>query len=512
MVNKFQIMEFFRRLKYAVGIVFLASINFACNPAEGNRKLTKPNVLFIAIDDLRTQLGCYGESSVISPNINRLAEGGLVFNRAYCQMASCGPSRASLLSGRRPDVTRIFDNRPVLREMLPDIVTLPQQFKNYGYHTQSFGKVFHGIFKGEIREDSLSWTLPAWRPMAIQYFTDNGIEVIKERHSEYIKKAGNVWDAMAERRLKGLPWEAPDLPDNEFVDGKIAEKAVETLNQVKGKPFFLAVGFTKPHLPFVAPKKYYDLYKGKDIKPITGEQLPTRAPWQSHNSDSKELRGYSSMPQHGALSLEEAYELTLAYNACVSFVDAQIGKVLDELQRLNLHKNTMVVLWGDHGYHLGHLGLWCKNTNFETAVRVPLIISYPHSSFSGKRTNVIVELLDLMPTLCEFAGLPIPDGTQGKSLLPLLNDPRKEWDKTAVSQHTRILPGEKPLLYMGYSLRTDQFRYTEWIPDDTAKETEFELYDLRNSKVETENVALIEKYNSVKKQHAKMLHEILGNE
>lgn len=496
-------------VKLLVGFIFLVSTNFACSTGEENRKLTKPNILFIAVDDLRTQLRCYGDSTVISPNIDKLAQRGLVFNRAYCQIASCGPSRASLLSCRRPDETRIFDNRPTLRDMLPDIVTLPQQFKNYGYHTQSFGKVFHGIFKGEIREDPQSWTLPAWRPKAVQYFTDNGIKVIKERHAEYIEKTGDVWDAMANRRLKGLPWEVPDLPDNEFVDGKIAEKTIETLTQIKDKPFFLAVGFTKPHLPFVAPKKYYDLYK--DIKPVTGEQLPTRAPWQSHNIDSKELRGYSSMPQEGPFTREEIYNLTLAYNACVSFVDVQIGKILDELQRLNLHENTIIVLWGDHGYHLGHLGLWCKNTNFETAVRVPLIISYPNAAFLGKRTDVIVELLDLMPTLCEFAGLPVPAGAQGTSLMPLLNDPYKEWDKTAASQHTRILPGEKPLHYMGYSLRTDQFRYTEWIPDDAKKETEFELYDLRNSKYESENVAMKEEYRLVKMQHAKQLHGILGH-
>jgi arylsulfatase A-like enzyme len=425
-------------------------------------------------------------------------------------MASCGPSRASFLTGMRPDVTGIFDNSLNIRTTMPDVVTLPQQFKNHGYHTQSFGKVFHGIFENEIREDSMSWSVPAWRPKAVQYLTERGLDTIEERYSEYIKNTGGVWEAMSKRRLKGLAWEAPDFPENEFTDGKIADKVIEAIKEMKAQPFFLAVGFTKPHLPFVAPKKYYDLHKNNNNEVVSNRKLPSRVSALSNN-DSKELRGYSLIDKSGEIPGNKVEDLTIAYNACVSFIDAQIGKILDVLDDLNISKNTIVILCGDHGYHLGHQGLWGKNTNFETAVRVPLIISGRNDLFNGKESDLIVELLDIMPTLCSLAGIPVPEGVQGVSLLPYLEGSVKSEGKTAVSQHPGHYLGDNSVGYMGYSLRTDQYRYTEWIPKSKMQKTEIELYDFGQHPEEMINVGEVERYTTVQKQLSKKLHEIIGH-
>jgi arylsulfatase A-like enzyme len=419
------------------------------------------NVLFIAVDDLRPQLGAYGDKLVKSPNIDRLAANGLLFERAYCQQAVCSPSRTSLLTGLRPDSTQVYDLVTHFRTTVPNVVTLPQHFKNNGYQTAWWGKLFHaGLL------DTLSWTQQGhaqeptsnWR----SYVTDENIEIASRN-----KGAGPAF-------------EMANVPDNAYPDGQIAEKAIQTMRQLKGKPFFLAVGFFKPHLPFNAPKKYWDLYNPSDFTLPAYTSPPQNAPAMA-STGWGELRNYAGLPAEGPVSDEQARQLIHGYHACVSYTDAQIGKVLDELKRLGLDKNTVVVLWGDHGWKLGEYGQWAKHTNFEIDTRVPLIVSTPGMKARGKKTRALVEFVDIYPFLCDAAGLPKPAHLQGTSFAPLLSKPTMAWKKTAFSQYPR---GK----VMGYSMRTDRYRYTKWLqPDGTAVATE--LYDLLKDPHATVNVA-----------------------
>ncbi len=462
------------------------------------------NVLFIAVDDLRPNLSCYGEPGLKTPNMDRLAARGMLFRRAYCQIASCGPSRASLLTGRRPDTTTVFDNRRRFRTALPDVVTLPQHFRNHGYHTRSFGKVFHGIFRSEVNEDPPSWSVPAWRPKAVQYRTEEGIDVLRQRYPrQFQDPSQSVEDIQAERRLKGLAVEAPDVDDNDLIDGRTADKAIEVMRQIKDNPFFLAVGFVKPHAPYVAPKKYFDLYKADDFTFPVVHEMPQGAPPQAHNNDSRELRGYAGIASSGPIPVNQARWVTHGYNACVSYVDAQIGRLINELDRLSLGDRTVIVLWGDHGYHLGHNGLWCKNTNFEAAARVPLIVSAPGAKARGQSTDALVELVDLYPTLAELCSLPVASDLHGTSFAPLLDQPRMTWKKAAFSQTPR--PYTRPEEAMGRSVRTDRYRFVEWTGTKLSKPLH-ELYDFADSAPEKLNLADRPGYQEVVKELTELLH------
>ncbi len=422
----------------------------------------RPNVLFIAVDDLRPELGCYGNTVVKSPNIDQLAARGMVFERAYCQQAVCSPSRTSLLTGLRPDSTHVYDLTTHFRTTVPNVVTLPQHFKNNGYETAWWGKLFHAALL-----DPVSWTQQGQRMEP------------EDNWRAYVTEASK---AKAARNNGGGPaFETADVPDTAYPDGKIAENAINTLRQLKGKPFFLAVGFYKPHLPFNAPKKYWDLYQSSDFTLPQQSTPPENAP-ELASTGWGELRAYADIPSKGLVSDAQARQLIHGYHACISYTDAQVGKVLAELKRLELDKNTIVVLWGDHGWKLGDYGQWCKHTNFETDTRAPLIVQMPGMKKAGKKTAALVEFVDIYPFLCEAAGLKPPPHLAGKSFLSLLSNPKRAWKKSVFSQYPR---GGN---VMGYSMRTDRYRYTKWLkPDGTVVASE--LYDLQKDPASSVNVA-----------------------
>lgn len=482
---KYLIMKF--TLRRNIFIPFLVMISTIMGFGE-NKKLTehirKPNVLFIAIDDLRPELGCYGHNIVQSPNIDRLAKEGVLFNRAYCQQAVCSPSRTSLMTGRRPNTTKVWDLKTHFRTTIPSVVTLPQYFKKNGYYTQSIGKIYHDP---KSAQDSLSWT---------------GQEILSEttKEGKYVL-ASNLQIKSA----KAASVELADVPDNAYIDGQVADKAVEELNKIKDKPFFLAVGFRRPHLPFSAPKKYWDIYDREDISFPTQKTVPQNIPaYAAHQN--QELRGYSDIGLNTVIQNTKIQELLHGYYAAISYTDAQIGKILTELERLNLTENTIIVLWSDHGFHLGEKGLWAKSTNYELDTRVPLIISAP-----GKKQNVVsnglVELVDLYPTLVELGGMKIPDSLEGTSLVPLLTKPDQPWKTAAFSQFPRpwIYKGSPEL--MGYAMRTDHYRFIEWRDFKTDTITAIELYNVQDDPAELNNIANLPKNELLIKELKQKLND-----
>jgi iduronate 2-sulfatase len=449
------------------------------------------NVLLIAVDDLRPEAGCYGNPVIRTPAIDRLARQGTVFLRAYCQQAVCSPSRTSLLLGRRPDTTRIYDLQTHFRKYLPDVVTLPQHFKQHGYHTQGLSKIYHNGL-----DDPASWSVPHWSPPGPGYGKPETLEDLNQQQKklrgefkgpavEVLERDAKTGMALkvspARYRARGPAWEDPDVPDEALPDGKTTVRAIELLQQLKDKPFFLAVGYLKPHLPFVAPKKYFDLYKREQLRlaanPFPPKDVPALA-----LTNWGELRSYKGIPAEGPLPDAVALDLIHAYYASVSYIDAQVGRLLDELQRLGLHDKTVVVMWGDHGWHLGEHGLWCKHTNFEVATRSFLIVSAPGQKKPGAKTNALVEFVDIYPTLCQLCELPMPDGLEGTSFAPLLDAPDRPWKTAAFSQYPR---GK----IMGYSMRTDRYRYTEWRDPKAERPVAMELYDYQTDPAGNVNIA-----------------------
>lgn len=425
----------------------------------------RPNVLFIAVDDLRVELGCYGSRQVISPNIDRLAGQGTLFERAYCQQTVCNPSRASLLTGRRPDTLRVWDLPTHFRQNLPDVVTLPQHFKQNGYHAQCVGKIFHNWRQDDWKGDPASWSVPS-----VLHYNSHG------RDKPLVD--GEVPPNLVSGR-RGV--ECRDVPDNAYYDGRVAETAVTALRGLarRDEPFFLAVGFWKPHTPFNAPKKYWDMYDRETVPvpervtpPDDVPELALTKDRYRESADSKDLREM----HHGHL-------------AAITYLDAQIGKTLNALNELGLRKNTVVVFWSDHGLHLGEHGLTRKTTVFELDAGVPMILSAPGFA-RGQRTRALVELLDLYPTLVDLCGLEAPVGLEGKSLAPLLADPAVAVRRAALTQTPRpnYLRGKMPEV-MGYSIRTDRYRYTEWRDFKTGRARAHELYDHASDPGETRNVA-----------------------
>jgi len=451
----------------------------------------KPNVLFIAVDDLRPELGCYGVEGIKSPNIDALASRGTLFTNAYCQQAVCSPSRTSLMTGLRPDTTRIYDLNTHFRLNLPDAVTLPQHFMNAGYHAQSFSKIYHGSLN-----DPASWTVPHTPGKAPGYVNEESLKIIEERKArlraegkklanKVLEKDPNTGAILKTKRSKyranGPSWEAGNVDeDNAYRDGETADNAITCLREIYKEPFFLAVGFLKPHLPFNAPKKYFDLYDPAKLSLASNPFPPKDAPALALTNWG-ELRNYSDIPQEGPVSDEKARELIHAYYACVSYTDAQIGRVLDELDRLGLRDNTVVVLWGDHGWHLGDHGLWCKHTNFEIATHAPLIVSAPWQRSPGKKTEALVEFVDIYPTLAELCGLAPRQELEGTNMAPLLDNPNLPWKKAAFSQYPR--EGG-----MGHTMRTQRYRYTEWV-GKSGDLVAVELYDHQLDPKENQNLA-----------------------
>ncbi|MBT3384371.1 MAG: sulfatase [Prolixibacteraceae bacterium] len=452
-------------------LLFLLTFGFTNTQSQN-----KPNVLFIAVDDLRPELGCYGQSHIKSPNIDKLAESGLVFNRAYCNIPVCGASRASIMSGIRPNKHR-FLNYSCWQDLdVPGIVSLPMHFKNNGYKTVSLGKIYHHITDGKG-----SWSETPWSP--------NGdwqgwqAYVLPESHEQIEPRKNGIG-------INGPSFESPDGPDHIYPDGIIANEAVRKLNEFKNNenPFFLAVGFLKPHLPFNAPKKYWDLYDFDKIELPENMRKPDNAPDECmHNFG--ELRNYTDVPDNGPMDDEFMRKLIHGYYACVSYTDTQIGKVLNELKRLGLAENTIVILWGDHGWHLGEHGLWCKHCNFEKVLHTPLILKAPGKKKNIK-TNALVEYVDIYPSLCELAGLEKPFHLQGKSFVPLTENAQQPWKEEI---YCRWIKGE--------TIVTQTHTYTEWLNNNTGETTARMLYNLVEDPEETVNI-------SEKKGNKKLINEL----
>jgi len=434
-------------------------------PGRVLRAAERPNVLFICIDDLRTELGCYGCSHVKSPNIDRLAERGMRFDRACVQAAFCNPSRASFLTGLRPDATRVLDNRTWFRDTLPDAVTMPQLFKENGYTTWRIGKIFHGTAS---MDDPRGWHKAVYPKV-----TDRG-------------RTGTGRN-LTGGRVRWCRWMAAEGDDDDQPDGQIAAVAVDFLRDRHRQPFFLAVGFHKPHDPFVAPAKYFLPYPPESLKLYRdpadrSPELPLAVPrsWKT---------------EFDQFTDQHRLEFFRAYLACITFVDAQIGRVLDALEASPHRENTIVVLISDHGYHLGERGWWNKNTLFELTARSPMIVYSPEMKAKGTPCTRLVEVVDLYPTLAESCGLTAPENLAGRSFLPLLDDPRQPWKEAAFMQLVRG-PAE------GRTVRTERWRYTEW---DAGRQGA-ELYDHNNDPGEWHNLAKAPEHGGTVAELRELLH------
>lgn len=420
----------------------------------------RPNVLFIAVDDLRPALGCYGDARAKTPSLDKLAAAGVRFDLAFCQYPLCNPSRASLMTGRLPKTTQIMDNTTWFRTPMPDVVTLNQHFRSNGYAALRTGKIYHGGL-----DDEKGW--------------DEGAEPMTPRKPRTPQENER-------RRQTSDRWEALEGAEERVPDARNATRAIELLEKHRGKPFFLALGFSKPHTPFLAPKKYFDLHDPAAVKlPPDFAPRPTPCPGAPKGA----LTPNGDIFIQRDATEEEARRMIAAYSACVSFVDAQVGRVLDALERLGLREKTVVVFFGDHGFHLGEKGKWSKHGSlYEAGTRVPLLVSAPGLA-RGRACGRPVELVDLYPTLADLCGLPAPAGLEGKSLRPLLENPEAAWDKPAraFSKHGRVL---------GRAVRTERWRFVDW-------GGEAELYDHSSDPHEMKNLA-------ADPAHAETVRELKG--
>jgi len=521
-------------MKTQTKLLALIALLLVIGNTFAQQKSKKPNILFIAVDDLKPILGCYGNALVKTPNIDRLAKMSTVFSSNYCQQAVCGPTRASLMTGKRPDATKIWDLKTQMRDVNPDIVTLPQYLVTQGYTTVGIGKIFHPS-SADQKIDPVSWTLPYIFADASDYANGLGKPANAQYQSpetkEFFAKKSKV--AVAEKpkkddgddenptSTKGPSSECIDVPDNAYEDGVNALQAKdEIIKLVEAKsPFFFAVGFRKPHLPFVAPKKYWDLYNRNDMPIASFQEHSQNGPLLAYHK-SGELRNYTDIPEfatrsgdslHIGLKLEKQKELVHGYYAAVSYMDAQVGILLNTLESLGELDSTIIVLWGDHGWHLGDHDLWQKHTNFEQATRAPLLIAAPR--FTGGSSASLTEHLDIFPTICDLAGVPIPAQLDGKSLKPIMKDKKAAVKSYAVSQYPRKLSKaeQKELGYesgklMGYAFRTDKYRFVIWmnnftskIPFNADKIYAKELYDYTTDPLEKVNVVNSPAYKKIAK-------------
>jgi iduronate 2-sulfatase len=440
----------------------------------------RPNVLLIISDDLRPQLGAYGDPLVKTPHLDRFARSALRFDRAYAQQASCSPSRNSFLSGLRPGTTGLRGFGRTLRSAVPDVVTLPQHFQQHGYHTIGLGKIFHVYAETGLgsEDDPASWSEPLWLPAKAPWGPEH--EAIRQRLIAEARAAGREFNHSHDWP-RGGTWEAPEVPDEELRDGETAARAADFLRSRAGRdePFFLAVGFYQPHLPYVAPRKYFDLYD-PDRLPLPDETPPRGAPRGTFIAGM--LDRYLDFPPVEQRDAAFKRRYLQAYLANISYVDACTGRVLDALDAAGLSDTTLVVFLGDHGYFMGEYGSWGhKQANYEMATRSPLLVRAPGMKAAGQATPALVELVDLYATLAGLAGLPAPARHEGWSFAPLLDEPARPWKTAAFSEMPRRIG-------LGRAIRTDRHRYVEWTNPAGAVVAR-ELYDHRTDPEERENIA-----------------------
>ncbi len=437
----------------------------------------KPNVLFIAVDDLNCALGCYGDLVAKTPNIDRLAATGVRFDRAYNQLPLCNPTRASLMTGLRPDQLRVYDLDAHFRDTVPNVKTLPQAFQAAGYHATRVGKIYHYNVPASIGTNGFD-DPPSWNKTINPIGRDKKDEAL-------------IFNAEPHRKISAaLSWLQAEGDDAEQTDGMIATEAIRMLetygrtrkpatSKTNKQPFFLAVGFFRPHTPYVAPKKYFGMY------PLQEMRLPYAPSGDRDDIPVAAFAHNCPIPNYN-LPKPILLKATQAYYACISFIDAQVGRLLDALDRLELADNTIVVFWSDHGYHLGeHNGIWQKRTLFEQSARSPLIIRSPNASGNGQPCHHIVEFVDIYPTVCDAANVDAPKDLAGRSLKPLLENPNKEWESYAVTQILRPADDRLDTQVMGCSIRSSRYRYTEWADGKAGTE----LYDHQTDPQEFHNLA-----------------------
>lgn len=461
-------------------------------------KKQRPNVLFIAVDDLKPLMSAYGDRTAVTPGLDKLSRQGATFQRCYVQQAISGASRASLLTGMRPDKTKVWDLVTDFRQVNPTAVSLSEHFIRNGYDAAATGKIYHMGSVGP-GHDAPSWTLP------------------------YVNaKAETYVNTKPPKGKRGPATESADVPDNAYQDGVCAEEGIKLMQQLKdkGNPFFLAIGFIRPHLPFVAPQKYWDLYKRDQFKPAPFQEKAANSPGYAYHV-SGELKNYTDIPDFNSyssdnqkrLSPEKQRELIHGYYAATSYMDAQLLKVLNELEHLGLAENTIIVLWGDHGWHLGDHGLWNKHTNFEQATRVPLLISAPGIP-NGTKPNTLCELVDVFPTLCDLAGIESPAYLDGVSLVPSMKKEKTQLRNYSLSQYPRFGG------IMGYSIRTTRYRYTIWMDNYYSAKTPFnatdikatELYDYVEDPLETINQSGKKEYKKAEAEMKMLIQSAMERE
>jgi len=467
---------------------FLAFVAVATAATPSRR----PNVLLICVDDLKPALGCYGDAVAKTPHIDRLAARGMRLDAAYCNQAVCSPSRNNLMLGSRSTSLGVYNLGTNFRAAVPNAVTLTQYFMQHGWRAEGMGKILH-VGHGNTNDDA-SWSVPYFKEKVIEYLVpaSTGGKLTREEAFFTNAKAGPV-----AQLPKGAAWESPDVADNAYGDGRLADEAVQRLRGFKAKPdqpLFLAVGFARPHLPFSAPKKYWDLYDPATLPLPTRTTPPDGAPAYAGKTVG-ELNNYTPVPERPPLSEELQRTLIHGYYASISFMDAQVGKIIDELDRLALADNTLIALWGDHGWHLGDHGMWTKHTNYEQATRIPILLVAPGVAQPGTHTSALAETVDIYPTLCELAGLPaptsVPQPMDGRSLVPVLRDPlARTRDHASHAYPKNRGAGPQGGEWLGRAVRTTRHRMVEWKKIGAASETaEFELYDYVADPGETRNLA-----------------------
>jgi iduronate 2-sulfatase len=468
------------RIVRATVALLLAAATAGAQPALAQERARGPNVLVIMADDLNNDMGVFGHPMVKTPNLDRLAKRAVRFDRAYTQFPLCSPSRVSLLTGLRPDTTKIYELQTDFRTILPEVQTLPQMFKRNGYLTARVGKIFHYGNPGQIGtsglDDPASWDV---------FVNPRGIDKDEESVLTNLTPARQLGSALA--------YYASPAPDEQHTDGKVAAETIALLEKNRDRPFFIGAGFYRPHCPFIAPKKYFDLY------PLDRIPAPSAQP-----GSLQPPAAWFTTPPNWDVGEEGQRENIRAYYASITFLDANVGRLLDALDRLKLTDNTIVIFLSDHGYHLGERGQWMKQTLFERSARAPLMIAGPGVSAKGRASTRIVEFVDIYPTLADLAGLPPPPGLHGRTLKPLLVNPQAAWDHPALTQVRRGAPNAT---FMGYSVRTEKWRYTEW--DDGARGVE--LYDEAADPNELRNLATDPKHKNTVTEMQQLLRRMRGN-